>query len=102
MLEGLENVFDEIVIEDDWIADTEFNINIGFNIDDDVFTKQSEDPFFPLPSVNEPVAAMQQQQPATATELATGTATELFNEFGTIYAPISVTLTDFLQVRNVS
>jgi len=31
--------------------------------------------------VNEPVAAMQQEQPATATELATGTATTLKSSY---------------------
>jgi len=41
MLEGLENVFDGNIIEDDWIADTESNSNIGFDIDDDVFPIQS-------------------------------------------------------------
>jgi len=45
MLEGLENVFDETVAEDDWIAETESNLNVGFNIDDDVFTIQSEELF---------------------------------------------------------
>jgi len=61
MLEGLEHVFDETVVEDDWIAETESNLNVGFNIEDDVFTIQSEEPFFPLQLINQHVTVMQQE-----------------------------------------
>jgi len=91
MLEGLEHVFDETVVEDDWIAETESNLNVGFNIEGDVFTIQSEEPFFPLPLINQHVTVMQQEQLATANEMvATGTAVTVPNETGTIYAPISM------------
>jgi len=46
MLEGLDNVFDEIAVEDDDNAETESKLNVGYNIDDDVFTIQSGEPFF--------------------------------------------------------
>jgi len=40
--------------------------------------------------MNQHVVAMQHEQPATANEIATGTATTMPNEFGIIYAPISM------------
>jgi len=51
MLEGIDNVFDEIAVENDCNVETESNLNVGYNADDDVFTIQSEEPFFPLPLI---------------------------------------------------
>ena len=90
MLEGIDDVFDEIAAENDCNVETESNLNVGYNVDDDVFTIQSEEPFFPLPLNNPHVAAMQQEQPATASDIATGTETAMTNENGTVYAPISM------------
>jgi len=46
LLEGVEEDFDAIVIDDVVIRETESQINVGYNKNDDIFTIQSEEPFF--------------------------------------------------------
>jgi len=46
VLRGIKDTFDEKENEDNLNVETESNINIGFNTDNDVFTTQSEEPFF--------------------------------------------------------
>ncbi len=45
LLEGVEEDFDKIILDDVVIGATESHINIGFNTNDDIFTIQSEEPF---------------------------------------------------------
>ena len=45
---------------------------------------------------------MQQEQPATANDIATGTETTTTNEFGTVYAPIPIlNLKECSPVKNI-
>ncbi len=45
LLEGVEEDFDAIVVDDVVIGETETQINVGYNKNDDIFTIQSEEPF---------------------------------------------------------
>jgi len=45
LLEGVEEDFDAIVVDDVVIGETESQINVGYNKNDDIFTILSEGPF---------------------------------------------------------
>jgi len=49
LLEGVEDDFDAIVLDDVVIGETESQINVGYNKNDDIFTIQTEEQFSLFP-----------------------------------------------------
>ena len=90
LLEGLETQFEEIELDDIAVVDTETQANVGINRNDDLSTILSEEPFFPLPVMNQNVAAMPQNQIVVVDANVNGAENVNNDLSGAVYCPISM------------
>jgi len=88
ILEGMDELSIDNESNDDFPNETETLINVGHTMDDDQFTIEPKEQFFPLPS--EVIHLTNEiQQTTIANVMQTGTASVMAMNVGSLYAPIN-------------